>query len=300
MRKIFYGFMFVFLAVSCVTVTSQQIKTVQQFAGKTGEFASSPSSIMTELAEIRAARGLYYAGSFTDPGLHINELENVIREKSLDDKVPGKVDVLFKVLEKYAAGLEELSSDKPAKTIKVAYSNIGSDLETLVVEYNKADGIIPVPAGIGNMITRSADHATNSFLARKQCRALKGIVNRADTMVSVACGEMAKFLSSDLLETLIQNEETGIAESFRFYFTQRKSTTPESDRDYISLRKRIESVKTLRTSALLTCRHLRIAHKKLAVELNNKPGTKEISDEIIQFFKDVDEMKKLFQKINWK
>lgn len=299
MRKIHGSFLFVFLAVSCVTVTSQQRQTVQQFAGKTKEFASSPGAIMAELAEIRAARGLYYAGSFTDPALHIRELENIAREKSLDDKIPGKVSVLFNVLEKYASGLQELSSDKPLKTSGDAYAKIGSEIENLIAEYNQAGGIVPVPEGIGKLLTRSLYHGTGALLARKQCREVREIINRADTMVAVVCEEMAKFLSSDLLVTLIRNEESGLTESFLFYFTKRNQPSMDGDRDFVVLKKRIESVKNLRVTAVATCQHLRIAHKKLVAELNRKRSLKELSDEIIQFYRDVDEMKKLFQKVDW-
>ncbi len=293
-----FSFMFLLFAAGCMTISRQQRSAVQQFAGKTAEFTAIPESIMSELGEIRQARGLYYASSFSDPVLHINELDNIAGEKFADDNVPGKIKMTFKVLENYALALEQLSSDKTMKTLSDDYKKIGEDLEDLVGQFNEINGTSHAPAGIGSLLSLSADKVTGTLLARKQCKKLKAFVSKADTLVSVVCSEMVRFLDSDGLKTLIRSEETGLTESFRFYFTKRPSPAIESDRDYIALKKRIESVKILRTKTIRTTQQLRIAHKKLLTELNMNHNLNELSEELIQYYKDVEEIRKSFRQVS--
>lgn len=293
-----FSFMSLLLAVSCMTISRQQRSAVEQFAGKTAEFAQYPESIMSELAEIRQARGVYYASSYSDPVLHIQELDNIAGEKSADDKIPGKVGVTFKVLENYALGLQQLSSDKPIKAIGDDYQKLGKDLEDLVERYNALDGTTHFPEGIGTLLTLSADKGTHLILARKQCKKLKSIVSKADTLVSVVCVEMERFLDSDGLKTLIRNEETGITESFRFYYARQPLTSIDSERDYIALKKRIESVKVLRKNTILTTQHLKKAHRKLLEELNRNHNLDELSVELVQYYKDVEEIRKSFRHVS--
>src|SRR5207253_610681 len=87
-----------------------QINAVNQFAATSKNFSEYPSKIMTELAEIRAKRGVYFANSLDNPRLHIQELDNTYNFKRDDYSISKKVDVTFKIIDKYAQSLLLLSS----------------------------------------------------------------------------------------------------------------------------------------------------------------------------------------------
>ena len=254
-----------------MSVSKEQRSVVQQFSLKTENFSAYPEKLMTELADIREARGIYYANSFTDPVTHLNELDAIVKERLKDDKIPGRVAVTFKILDQYAEGLVQLSSDAPFKTRSKLYGEFGVDIETLVGYYNQIDGAHPLPAGIGKLLTQSLDKGTKAYLAHKQCKALKKFVSQADTLVSLLCDGMVNFLSSEGMGKLIKAEESGIPESFRFYFTKRSPPSLEGEKEYIELMKRVQGVKQLQGQTIQTIKNLKKAHKELAEEL---PGRK--------------------------
>ncbi len=293
MNKIFYGVLLLFLLSDCISVSNQQRKAVQQFASKTKDFSSFPEKIMTELADIRESRGIYYANSLTDTETHLNELNAIFRERMNDDKIPGKVKLIFGILDKYAIGLEQLSSDAPFKTIKELYGKFGTDLELLVDQYNTIEGAVQLPSGMGKLFTSTLSLGTNTYLAARQNRELKKYIGRADTLVAALCDEMVTFLSSEGLGRLINNEESGVTESFRFYLIKRAPPTIESEKEYIALMKRLEIVKQLQGQSVNAAKTLKAAHSKLNELMTQKRSIKEIAVEMNNFYKDLDQLRKL-------
>lgn len=293
MNKIFYGVLLLFLLSDCISVSNQQRKAVQQFASKTKDFSSFPEKIMTELADIRESRGIYYANSLTDTETHLNELNAIFKERMNDDKIPGRVKMIFGILDKYAIGLEQLSSDAPYKTIKELYGKFGTDLEVLVDQYNTIEGAGQLPSGMGKLFTSTLSLGTNTYLAARQNRELKKYISRADTLVAALCDEMVTFLSSEGLGRLINNEESGITESFRFYLIKRAPPTIESEKEYITLMKRLEIVKQLQGQSINAAKALKSAHSKLNELMTQKRSIKEIAVEMNNFYKDLDQLRKL-------
>jgi hypothetical protein len=291
MKKIVYGLVLLLLAGGCASVSKQQRSVVNDFAAKTENFALYPEKIMGELADIREIRGIYYADSFTDPALHLSELNNIAGERLKDDKLTGKTRIAFKILDEYAGALVQLSSDTPIKNAGDSSLKFGVELETLIGMYNKADGAKPLPSGIGTMLAQTMDVGTRYYLANRQYKELKKFVNQADTLVAVVCDEMAAFLSSKGLDQLVQAEESGVDESFRFYFTKRTPAI-ESEKEYVALMKRVEGVKQMQKQTIEAAINLRKAHWKLAAELNRELTFEEITVELNNFYKDVELLNK--------
>jgi hypothetical protein len=296
MKKIVYSVILLLLAVSCASVSKQQRNVVQQFAIKTENFSLFPEKIMDELAGIREARGIYFANSLTDPVSHLNELNNIVKERMKDDKIPGIVGITFKILNEYAGGLVQLSSDAPIKSAGDSSLKFGVELEKLVGMYKETNGASRLPSGIGGLLAQTMNVGTRNYLAKKQYKELKKFVNLADTLVSVVCDEMVKFLSSKNLGQLIGIEESGISESFRFYFTKR-SPTVESEKEYVALLKRVEGVKQMQLETIQATISLKKAHKKLAEELNREFNLEELAVQLNNFYKDVDMLNKSVQAI---
>lgn len=287
MKKVIYCLLILLLSGSCLSVSKQQQKVVQQFATKTENFSAIPEKIMAELADIRETRGIYYANSFTDPLLHLEELNAIAKERMKDDKIPELVGTSFRILSEYAGALVQLSSDSPVKSASENYLKFGVELETLIGKYNHISGATQLPAGIGTTLAQAMDMGPKYYLANRQYKELKKFVNQADTLLAVVCNEIVRFLSSEKLGKLIQSEETGIPESFRFFFTKR-SPTIESEKEYVALRQRIEMLKMMQGQAVQATKNLRLVHKKLAAEFSRKFTFKEIAIELNNFYKDVD------------
>lgn len=296
--RFYFSLMFLFLTVSCRTVTTEQRRIVNQFALKTENFSAFPEKMWTEIAEIREARGVYYANSFVDPVSHLNELDAIVKERANDDKIPGKVGSVFIIMDHYANGLVELSSNAPFKTSSLLLGNFGDNLDVLIKEYNDFEKARTLPTGIGSMLTKTLDEGTNAFIANRQYKALHKYVNQADTLVSALCAEMVNYLSSVMLNQLIKNEESGIRESFRFYLAKRSPTDINSGKEYISLMKRVENVNALRLQTIRTIGSLKIAHRKIAEALARKQTLKETVDDLNRFSQDVKRLNSIIKKLN--
>lgn len=285
---------------SCISVSKEQRTTVQQFAVKVGNFSTLPEKIWMELADIRELRGVYYANSFTDPVTHLSELDALVRERISNDKIPARVRPVFKILENYANGLVLLSSDASFNSNSKLYGTFGTELETLVGDYNQTTEVSKLPPGVGTLLAETLNLGTNAYLSNRQSKALKKCVNQADTLVSCLCGEIEKYLSSGLLIQLISNEDSGLGESFRFYFTKRMPPSIESERDYIELKKRVERLKEFRLQALHAVKKLRIAHLALEESLNETKSLKEIAANLSSFYTDVEKLYKMVDDLNKK
>lgn len=275
----------------------EQRKVVQQFADKTESFATSPERIWTELAGIRESRGVYYANSFSDPETHLKALNAIVKERLHDDRIPGRIGTVFKILNRYASGLAELSSDSPAKNNTALLKRFGAELESLIKDYNQFDSKNTIPAGSGTLLAQSLDMEVNSWLANRQWKAMRKYVSRADTLVAATCDAMADYLSSDLLSVLIRNEALGVDESLLFYFTKRSPPALESEIAYLSLMKRVETVKELQRQSVRAAKSQKKAHVELAKLLGPKRSLNEITADLVSFYSQVEKIETLVLKV---
>lgn len=297
--KSFIFYLIILLSVgSCRTVSREQRAMVNQFALKTENFSAFPEKIWTELAIIRESRGVYYANSFSDPETHLKELDAVFRERMNDNKIPGKVKTIFSILDRYAEGLVLLSSDVQFQNRRKLLQGIGTDLDMLTGFYNHLDGIDHLPVGAGTVLSQTFEAGSRAYLANRQFKALRKYVSQADTLVSALCDAMVEFLSSEAMGLLIQNEETGVTESFRFYLAKRSPPPVESEKEYLALRKSIETVKSLQQQTIRAVKNLKLAHRKLAGVLMQKPALKETAIAMYDFYRDVDQLNSLIRKMN--
>jgi len=289
--------MFSLFLGSCLTVSREQGRMVRQFAKSTENFSVFPLKIGSELACIREGRGIYYANSLTEPLLHLAELDAIFKERMNDDRLPGRVGVAFKVLDRYADGLLQLTSDAPFTARSRCMVRFGSEMDTLVGKYNQVSEGHHLPAGIGTAFAAIVAEGTNHFLAGRQYQLLRRYVIGADTLVSSVCAEMLSWLSSETLRQLIQNEETGIHESFRFFFTKRSQPTIECDRDYLDLMKRVENLNSLRLQTMSAVRDLAVVHRKLAEALSGKRTLQETIEQLTTFYSEMEHLRNLFDTL---
>jgi hypothetical protein len=297
MRMLFYFLVILLTTSGCMSVSRQQLREVRRFAGKTEEFSSYPEKLMIGIAEIREARGVWYASSFVDPQQHLAELNAIVRERSNDDKIPGRVKIVFKVLNDYAQGLSGLASDIPFKSQGVLFDRLGKDLNELVERYNQMNEGNKLPSGAGVVLTKSMNIGSGTLLAHRQMKMLKGFINRSDTLVSGLCDEMIKFLSAQGVSQILDAEESGIQESFRFYYTKRTNPVIESDKEYVVLMKRVLELQNLRNVTIRAAGNLKTAHKTLKIELNRKKNLTEIATCLYNFYTDMEELGIAYRKM---
>lgn len=301
--------------VACATLTKTQIKAVNQFARTSRNFSAYPSKIMQGLAEIRSKRGVYFANSLDNPKLHIQELDNIYSFKKQDYVFSTKVDVTFKIIDKYAKSLLLLSSDKYEKNLDVQALNFGEDLDSLTVRYNSISEVKPVPTGIGGAIGQLVAFGGRQFIRTRQAKEIKKFVPKADTLIAVMTDNLLEFLLSTNIDALIKNEEAGINDSYLSYLRHIKTVSSvtsskdtsllalntkssiENDNEYLELRTSIDGVKKLRQLTVNATRKLRRAHKKLLDSLRQKQNLKTAIWEVQQLYDGIKDIKSAIEQI---
>lgn len=315
MKKYYLFLLLPFIMAACATLTQTQIKAVNQFARTSRGFSAYPSKIMSGLAEIRAKRGVYYANSLDNPKLHIQELDSIYSFKKQDYIISNKVDVTFKIIDKYAKSLLLLSADKYEKNLDLQASQFGEDLDSLTTRYNLISDVQKVPTGIGTAIGQLVAFGGRQYIRTKQAKEIKKFVPRADTLIAVMTNNLLEFLLSTNIDELIKNEEAGVNDSYLSYLRHIKTTssltsskdtsllalntksTIENDHEYLELKTSIDGVKKLRQLTVNATRRLRNAHKKLLNTLQKKQKLKTAIWEVQELYDGIKDIKSAIEQI---
>jgi hypothetical protein len=297
MNRIIYLLILTIFLVSCASLSKTQIKTVNHFAQTTKDFSAFPGKIMTGLAEIRTRRGVYFANSLSDPKLHIDVLDSIYSNKIHAYKVSEKVDITFKIINKYAQSLELLSSDRYEIKLKDQATSFGLDIDSLVILYNNIDKTGKLPTGIGAAVGKLVIMGGQQYFRAKQAKEIKSFVHQADTLISTMTGNLLVFLKSENINELINAEERGINENYLSYIRQTSKTSIENDYEYLELKNSIDEVKKLRQQTITATRNLRETHKKLLIEIEKKKVFKESLKELQLLFEQIKELKSIADNI---
>lgn len=295
----------VLLIMSCSPLTKTQVKAVNSFAVVTKDFSAYPSKIMTELADIRMKRGIYYANSVETPKLHLEELDSIYSFHKGDYAILDKFDVTFKILDKYAQSLVLLTSDKYNSNLKEQAVRFGTDLDSLTTLYNAKDFGSKVPTSIGGAVSQLIAFGGSQYIRRRQAREVKKFVPQADKLVEVMTNNLLEFLESKNIATLIDNESRGISSNYLSYLRQSKTVssaftakdtvmvssntkaTVTDDMEYIKMRFAIDNVRDLRDETALATRALRKAHAKLLETIKERRKLKTAVSEIQELYEGV-------------
>ena len=206
MKKCLCFFCLAVLIQGCASLSKSQIESVNQFAKTTQNFSAFPSHIMSELAEIRLARSLYYANSLSDANLHIDELDSSYEQNIFDNAMSTKVDITFMIIDKYAQSLLLLSSDKFGDDLVDQAKSFGIGIDSLVTLNNAIVGNEKLPRGIGAAVSQLVVIGGKQYIRIKQAKEIKKFVSIADTLVNTMCSHLLTFLKSSTIEDFIKGD----------------------------------------------------------------------------------------------
>lgn len=296
-KKIFFAFSVALIFSNCATLTKSQIESVNHFAKTSEDFSDYPSKIMEEMAEIRTKRGIYYANTLSDPKLHLNELDNIFEQSLFDQSALKKIDVTFKIIDKYAQSLALLSSDKYGTDLEEYSGKFGIGIDTLIAIYNRLEGTTKLPVGIGKAVGQLFVFSGKQYIRIKQGKEIKKFVFFADTLVNVMTNNLLEYLKSSAINEQIEGEEREITRNYLSYLQHHPNATIENDQDYIELKESIVAVKELQQLTIQATIKLKKAHAKLLENLQQKKKLKDAIEEIQVLYEDIKLIKEAIDKI---
>ena len=292
MKQLIFVLILTILLASCVSLTKTQMESVNQYAILTKNFSAYPSKIMSGVAEVRVIRGVYLANTFSNPKLHIDALDSLYNNKIHSYSVSNKVDISFKIIDKYAQSLAILSSDKFQKEIEDNSQNLGIGLDSLVSEYNRIDAFANLPTNIGGVVGQLVAMGGRQYVRSKQAKEVKKFVAKSDTLIAVMTSNLLIFLESDNIDQLIAAEEWGVHQNYLSFLRQTEKPLIEHEYIYLNLKEKLDNIKTLRSQTISATKQIRLTHKELSSSLNKRRGLREIVDEVQILGKDINKLNK--------
>jgi len=120
----------------CASLTKSQLAAVNQFGQTTCNFSAFPSKLYNTYIDIHERSLIHDANASTDPKQHLRSLELAydLRKRHLETN--AKLDLTFKIIDKYGQALVLLTSDKHGKQLDTAAQKVGNSLEGLISTYN--------------------------------------------------------------------------------------------------------------------------------------------------------------------
>lgn len=299
MRKLIYILGIPMILSGCASLTKTQIESVNQFAQTTKDFSAFPSKIMTGLADIRLERGLFYANSLTIPKLHIEDLDGIYDQKKFDYQVSEKVDVTFRIIDKYSQSLVLLSSDQYEKDLKKQAKKFGVDIDSLIAWNNTIKDAPKVPSGIGSAVNELIILGGKQYVRTRQTKEIKKFVSLADPLIETMTSNLLEYLQSKTIDELIAGEEREITRNYLSFLEHTpKEATIENDRIYLHLKNDIDGIKQLQKQTIAATKDLRTAHKKLLQEIEKKKELKQAIQELQKLVEEMNGLNKTIQKIS--
>lgn len=297
MRKAVFFPVVTLLLTGCATLSKTQIESVNRFATVSQNFSAFPSKIMEGLADVRAERSVFFAGSVTDPKHHMKVLDSINVNRMYAENVGAKANITFRIIDKYAASLTLLSCDRYSQTLEKQSAAFGVNIDTLIGKYNSIDPSRKLPVGIGNAAGKLLLMGGRQYIRNRQAREIKKFVREADTLISVMTSNLIEFLESGNINELIDAEESGLHLNYLSFYRLSGKSSYLTDRDYLALKKRLEDIRVLRTNTVTATKELRKAHSELLVSVQKRRSLKESADAVKQLAEQVKELKSIVESI---
>lgn len=279
---------------SCASLTKSQITDINHFARTSQHFSAYPSKIITGLAELRVEKGLYFVNSLDNDsasaGVHVEELNKMYDAYKEDLHIAGKVDITFKIIDKYAQSLLLLSSDKYAADLDSQSITLGTNLNSLIYTYNTIPGVTKVTTGMGSVAGSVILAGGRLIIRSKQSKALKQFVPKGDTLIGIMTQNLLDFLEADNIYLLIDHEEKDIPRTYKS-FLYHHTPQLQNEREYLALKSRIDHIKTLRDQTARATRQLRRAHAALLAQVVAKKDLKQVVAALQLLYDDVNNVK---------
>lgn len=303
----------IFLFAGCASLTKTQVAAVNSFAVASEDFSAYPSRILSELADIRLHRRVFFANSVDSVPRHIAFLDSIYNYRVRDSVLIAKADITYKIIDKYAQSLLLLSANKYEVNLRKQSAHFGVSLDSLTTLYN-SQFHAKLPTGIGAGVNQLIAFAGTQYIRSRQAREIKKFVLQADKLIEMMTSNLSDFLKAGIISELIDNESRNIRVDYVAFLNQAKTVffnsakepvqysntrqTIASDLEYLQLRASIDYVSKLRAQTLKATDELRAAHAKLLNSIKEKRKLKTTIAEVQTFYQSVKEIRATLKKID--
>lgn len=289
MKKTFPAFLLysvcLIAAVSCGTAGRPLAEAVESLAERGGTASLAPYYLFSDLAEIRQARGLFYAASLTSAEARYEEVSAVAGFSMYGTKAADRSMVYAETLASYLRAVKSLCSSRRWETPGTDLRGIGNRIDSVIARYNKADiGKEEIPTGYARLGGRVSGFIAEAVMKGVQAKNIRKIIPAGDTLVAASCDSLISILRSPEMDSLMENEARGLESDYKAYLSRMEVSgyfpPIEYDRLYIDLRCKAAGLKSARNKCVSALRSIKNAHAKIAAGVSGRADAEEVMEEL--------------------
>jgi len=291
---------FILFLYGCASLSRGQLAAVKSFTASCDSMERFPAVFFDELAQIRAARGLYFSASLGDAQNRVDELNSIFDGLVKDQQLAGKANLSWAILVSYQRALKILAGAARWEDASREFRTMGRRLDSLVYRYNRSDFTKNLlPTGIGKTAGRAAGITAMVFIKRAQTRAVKRFVAQGDQLVSGVVFELVQALKNPQVTLLIENEKKGLDINYISYLRKNgtHANSLQDDKYFLSLKERTEKLTYIRGGIISSANRLAKAHNKMAAEFTKRKRVSELFAELLEFEKEVSALSTEYKNI---
>lgn len=313
-RFFFSAIILSYVLSSCATLTKSQLNEVNAFGQLTSNFSAFPGTIVSTYNHIHQQQEIYRANSLADPAAHFAAIKQANNFLRITKPYPQKIDLSLKIIDEYAQGLISITNTKHQKLLDTAAAKFGTNLESLITNYNKVDADAKLPTGIGSAVAAVIILGGDVYIRRKQAEDIKQVVPLGDVIIEKMTNNLLDFLgakddpqNTKGLQYLISQEKISVENNYRAYLglnrdvvsnNKDKDNSPgfikherfasiADDRDCLQMLQDLDGIEVLRVQCIDAVTGLRKAHAKLLKDIQQKITLKEYAREIQDYSAEV-------------
>lgn len=291
---------FILFLYGCASLSREQLAAVKSFTATCDSLDKYPGGFFEEMAQIRAARGLYFSASLDDAQNRVGELNSIYEGLVKDQQLARKANLSWEILSSYQRALKILAGAARWEDASREFRTLGRKLDSLIYRYNRSDFTKNLlPTGIGKTAGRTAGITAMIFIKRAQSRAVKNFVVQGDALVSAVVFELVQALKNPQVAFLIENEKKGLDINYISYLrkTGSHACSLQDDKYFLSLKERTEKLTYIRGGIISSANRLAKAHNRLAAEFTKRKKADELFTELLEFEKEVSALNKDYKNI---
>jgi hypothetical protein len=302
----------------CASLTTSQLSEVNAFGQITSHFSAYPGKIISTYDAVHQQQELFYANSEPDPQSHLTALADAYNFKKITDLINPKIDLSFQIIDQYAQELVLLTSQKNSLALDTVSKTLGSNLDNLVIQYNKVEPSANLKSGLGSAAAALVQLGGDAYIKVKQAEEVRKIVPQADEVIIKMTDNILEFLdpvgngNGTTLKSLLQSERGQVTSNYKAYLNpytdhvlsgaqsvqpsqwgnieHRRFASLDDDRLYITLLQDLDNAEALRIECIAAIKSLRAAHHKLTEDIAQKQNLKDRAGEIQTYGDDLKNM----------
>jgi|GEM_PF-1142973 len=295
----------VLLFSSCASLTKSQVAAVNQFAQTSSNFSAFPSKIINGVHDLHIRHQLYAANAVPKGEDHVDQIKDVYDFKVKSTGLPEKMDITFRIIDKYAQSLLLLTGDKEITNLDSLSKTFGTGIDSLIKLYNARFPSDELPSGIGGAISALVSKGGEAYIRARQAEYIKEFVPRGDVLIGKMIDNLLDYLQNGIPTPFDTVSVLGLVKEERVftkrdYLTFVKLVTPtiDNDRDYFQMLSDLDNIELLYRQTIQGAKDLRAAHAALLGVIKEKKTLRETIRELQDYYEAIKSLRATFSKIS--